>query len=741
MALKSIDKYTIGYHLNIGIDATGLPVTFAGAGRYMCGLIRALAQIDQRHHYFVFLKAPTQKLFDEVSTSANMTFVVLPDLSKPLRLFWQHFGAGAYARRYGLHIWHGLHYSLPNFTEGMRTVATFHDMAFFLYPQLYSPIKRIYFQKVVTRAITYADAIISVSNATADDVHRLFNGKVDAGKVRVVHSGVDEKFFSPLPTAATQQIRQRYDLHARYIFFLGTVEKRKNLPLLIRAFSRLLARGHRDVQLVLAGLPSHGLPEVKKTIVAENIAHAVRCLGYVPDSDILPLYHSAQFLVLPSVHEGFGFPLLEAMACGVPVLAADNSAIRELVAGAGLLCSGGAEAWAQKMEELLDDAALRQRLSILGRRRASEFCWQQTARATLAVYESVQPRHHPTLIFHVGPEESTDGKHNGAAKFFSATPPAGAELDAAVLKTLAYADLFEYPLQAEEVHRGLFECVASLAEVQVALQNGKHRGLFQQNGRFFFLTGRQKTVDVRAQRREYTQELWQKHAWLLRLITTFPFVRSLALSGAMVFENCKDDDDIDLLILTTPRRLWSVYLGLVLLLKLLGKRKRMCLNCLFDLDHLEIEDRDFFVAHQITFLRPLYGVEHFQNFQNTNAWVDAYFPQGRPRHANETAAKFWTPFSGKSAAGNFWLKQGLEKMLSGRFFDTVERLVFKLYASHIHRVTHHLGSDSVVALPGQIKLFTNNHRHRLIEALQSRLNQVWHDYRALAEIQEPHVVF
>lgn len=730
------------FNLRIGIDATGLPLTFAGAGRYMCGLIRALAQIDQQNEYFIFLKAQTQKLLGEFSAPENVNFVPLPDLPRPLRLLWQHFGAGAYGRHCRLDIWHGLHYSLPAFTGGMQTVSTFHDLAFFLYPKLYSLTKRVYFQKVIARALAQADAIISVSNATAGDVRRLFHGKADTSKVHVVHSGVDEKFFSRVSPAAAQRIRQRYALNAPYIFFLGTFEKRKNLPLLVRAFSRLLAKGHRDLQLVLAGLPSHGLREVEKTVAAENIGNAVRCLGYVPDNDILPLYHGAQLFVLPSVHEGFGFPLLEAMACGVPVLAADNSAMRELVAGAGMLCTGDAEAWAQKMEYLLYDAALRQRLSALGRRRAGEFSWQQTAHATLAVYESLQPVRYASFVFQsAGADKPKNGTHNGTPKFLSHTESDWAKLDDAVLKTLAYADLFGYPLKVEEVHRGLFECAASLAEVQATLQGCKRRGLVQQKGRFFFLRGREKTVEARTQRREYTQQLWQQHARLLRWITRFPFVRSVALSGAMVFENCKHDDDIDLFILTARRRLWSVYLGLVLLLKLLGKRRRVCLNCLLDLDHPEIGARDFFIAHQIVFLRPLCGLEHFHNFQNANAWIDAHFPQGRFRNAHNIPAKFWMPFSGENATENFWLKQGLERMLSGRVFHALERLIFRWYARHIHRVTTHLGSDSVVVQPGQIKLFTNDHRHRIIEALQSRLHELLHNHRAVEEIEESHAVF
>jgi len=720
--------------VRIGIDASSMPTTVAGAGKYICGLIKALAQIDDQNEYALFVKDGTKNFFGALPD--NFRFVHLPNFSRPSRLLWQHLMAGSDGRRCRVDIWHGLHYSLPCFPGAIRQVSTFHDVAFFLHPQLYPPIKRLYFQQAIRRAWQAAEAIIAVSQSTADDVRRLFKAekKFEENKLHVVPSGVAAKFFSTVSAEQIERVRARYALNAPYILFLGTLEKRKNLPLLITAFRRLRDRGHRDLLLVLAGLPDNGRPEVEKALARENVKDAVRCLGYVAEADILPLYQGAELFALPSLHEGFGFPLLEAMASGVPVLAAGNSAMRELAADQDMLCSGDAEAWAAKMEQMLLDTALRQKLIAAGRQRALEFSWQRTAWATRQVYETVHATSQSSLMINV---EHKPTPRNGVAhhhqKLFAPAGKNGAAIREAVLKTLAYADLFDYPLRAEEIHDGLFACDASLTEVDAALSECKRRGVIEQNNHLYFIRGRGQIVAAREQRRQQSRLLLQKNAWLLRLIINFPFVRSLSLSGAMAFENCQKADDIDVFIIAAPRRLWTVFVSLVLLLKLLGKRQTICLNCLLDLDHLRLDESDFFVAHQIAFLRPLSGFEHFNNFQAANAWIYSHLPQRRSEK----------PVKSQHFAERRRAKTLAENFFSARIFDYVERLLFAAYRRRIRRKTTHLNlnEEAVVAAPGQIKLFTNNHRHHIKEALSHRLHEMMRGDSWFEEVEESHVVF
>lgn len=715
--------------MRIGLDASSLPATMAGAGKYVCGLIRALAQIDAQNEYVLFVKDGTQNVFGALPD--NFQFFRLPNFSRPARLLWQHCAAGFAGRRFQLDIWHGLHYSLPSFPGPRRTVSTFHDVAFFLYPQLYPAVKRFYFQRVIRRAWQTADAIIAVSRATANEARQLFSGKfhLDQRRLHVVHSGLEAGFFTAVSPEHFERVRARYALRTPYILFVGTLEKRKNLPLLIAAFQRLRERGHRHLLLVVAGQPSNGQPEIAKALAQENLSDAVRCLGYVPDADLLPLYQGAQLFVLPSVHEGFGFPLLEAMASGVPVLAADNSALRELAADHDMLCSGDAAAWANKIATLLFDQDWREKSIAAGRRHAQEFSWQQTAWSTLQVYESVcaaKPRGSRWKT--AAPMFPRNGAAPLAENFAALNSPSDAAIRDAVLKTLAYADLFDYPLRLEEIHQGLLACNASLEEVKQALQDWQQCGVIEQSQRLFFVRGRRALVARREQRRQHTRQLLQKHGWLLRLVMQFPFVRSVSLSGAAAFENCKPADDIDLFVITSPRRLWSVYAALAVLLKLLGKRQVICLNCLLDLEHLRIAEQDFFVAHQIAFLRSLSGHEQLQKFQAVNPWVYAHLPQRRG-----------VPGEAAGQPRNSRIKSVVEKIWTWRFFDYIERVIFSLYRRRIQNQTAHLRGEAVVVQPGQIKLFTHNHRHRLTDALPRRVQEILRHEFLPQEVEESYV--
>jgi hypothetical protein len=318
-------------------------------------------------------------------------------------------------------------------------------------------------------------------------------------------------------------------------------------------------------------------------------------------------------------------------------------------------------------------------------------------------------------------------------QLFASAAKNGEAIREAILKTLAYADLFDYPLRPEEIHDGLFACDASLTEVDAALSECEGRGIIEQSNRVYFIRGRGHIVAAREQRRRQSRLLLQKNAWLLRLIINFPFVRSLALSGAMAFENCQQADDIDVFIIAAPRRLWTVFVSLVLLLKLLGKRRTICLNCLLDLDHLRLDESDFFVAHQIAFLRPLSGFEHCNKFQAANAWIYSHLPQRRGEK----------PVNSRQFAERGGAKALVEKIFSARIFDYLERLLFAAYRRRIRRKTAHLNlnEEAVVAAPGQIKLFTNNHRHRIKEALSHRLHEMKRGDSWFEEVEESHVVF
>ncbi len=745
--------------MRLGIDATCLPSALAGAGRYIHGIVRGLAAIDHDNEYFIFIKAHDAAHFNHLP--GNMHLMHLPMHSRALRLFWQHTRAGAQAQKLGLDVWHGTHYTLPHFTHDLACVATFHDLGVFHHPQLYPLDKRVYFRRVMQQAARRAQQLVSVSAATTQDLQKLLSPATTTGhkpRVTTIFSGVEEKFFRQVPAEDKTRVRTSYRLAAPFILFVGTFEKRKNIVLLLNAFHEFCQRTHSTHVLALAGQESNGSAEVKATIARLGLQERVRVLGYVAEEDLPALYQAADLFVMPSLYEGFGFPLLEAMAGGTVALAANNSSLRELAAHPHMLCEEDASAWAKKIEALLFDKQARHELAHHGRKHARQFCWKRSAEILREVYERANAgRKHGARNGVVGATANGYLKHylipplRGAwgvsAKLEQTsddttnTPLKGGIVEAsarqqisladAIKKTLAYSDLFEYPLTAKEVYHGLHEHAATELEVLHELEMLCAHGELAKRDRHYCLPAREHCVELRERRRAHSARLLQSYGGVLRLIKNFPFIRGVALSGTLAFENAKGEDDLDLFLIVEQGRLWTVYSSLVLLCKVLGKRRTVCLNCLLDTEHLAIKERNFFVAHQIAFLRPVRGMKALQDFWQVNAWSRYFLPQ--MTHAVEALAEAQTEAAQHehSAARN-----AVETFLRWRGFNFVEKILGALYRRRIKQRTRHLGTQSIVAEAGAIKLFTNNHRFRIERRLEQRLEQLQHGM-LLQQKEEP----
>jgi len=719
--------------LRIGIDATCLPPVAAGVSRYLSGLIRGLAAVDRRNEYFVFIKAKNRNLLNGLPE--NVHAALLPNFTRPLRIVYQHFIAAAYARRLNLDLWHGTHYGLPQFSQRLRLVSTFHDLSFIEFPQFFSAGKRFYFQQALANAARRAEVIVCVSEATRVALQRHFSVN---GCALTVHSGVDPIFFQPVAEAEIKRVGRKRNIDDPYVFFLGTIEHHKNLLLALRAFAALRQRGREKIKLVIAGQPGSGWPAAAKLIRELGLADSVHMLGYVPEQELPAMYQGARLLILPSFAEGFGFPLLEAMAGGVPVLAAQTAsggAPAELVNHPKMLCEHDVEQWAAKMEELICNEPLRRELAVYAVNRAKQFCWTTTAQRMVEIYESLGAPQRMTTSSHrvVSSVQNADLQERKNGKSYHLlTEPASPQVISAVLRTLIYADLFDYPLLQQEVHLGLLECSAQPEEVAGALEHLGDKRVVGCSApdverpvlQWWHLPERQATVAERRRRREHTRKLWQKNSWALERVCRFPLVKGVALSGAAAFENCQPADDIDLFIIAGARRLWLTYAALVLFLKAIGKRRLICLNYLIGDQNLAIppgRERDFFVAHQIAFLRVLKGRDIFHKYFSANQWTRQFLPQT----AWQSPAPSGLPMAGEKRS---LISRVIESLLDWRLFDFLEYLIYRIYSKHILRIAGHHRDGSVEVSPGCIKLFTNNHRQRLRENLERRFEEIWKSY-------------
>jgi glycosyltransferase involved in cell wall biosynthesis len=267
---------------------------------------------------------------------------------------------------------------------------TVHDLSFLRLPQKFPRAKRLYLTRLCQASVNRARHVIAVSRQTADDLVRFFG--TAAARITVIHNGVD-RAFSPDNPADIEAFRAGRGLPSRYFLYVGTLEPRKNLPTLIRAFAHWRASGDPEahqVKLVLAGAQGWFYAEIFRLVSELGLQDRVLFPGFVPDAELPQWYRAAEAFVYPSLFEGFGLPVLEAMACGTPVLCSRIGSLTEIVGEAALTVPPMAETeWMAAMALLARQPQLRQELGRRGLAQAQRFSWEATALATLEVYQAV----------------------------------------------------------------------------------------------------------------------------------------------------------------------------------------------------------------------------------------------------------------------------------------------------------------------------------------------------------------
>jgi glycosyltransferase involved in cell wall biosynthesis len=255
-----------------------------------------------------------------------------------------------------------------------------------VFPESFQVSQRRYQRLFTGLSARRATHLIAISRSTAQDLTKFFG--VDPAKVSVVLPGVEAR-YKPLEAPLVSEFRRRRSLPEKFLLYVGTLEPRKNLPTLIRAFASF-RRGHAGVKLALAG--GRGwLYEPSLALVKElELQNDVLFPGYIAEDELPLWYNAAEIFVYPSLYEGFGLPPLEAMACGTPVIASDASSLPEVVGDAGLMAApGDAEEWCAALSRLATDCDLRASLRQRGLARAKEFTWVRMAQQTVRVYQDV----------------------------------------------------------------------------------------------------------------------------------------------------------------------------------------------------------------------------------------------------------------------------------------------------------------------------------------------------------------
>lgn len=357
--------------MRIAIDASRCTVQrVTGTENYAIQLIRALIRLNTQHDITLYFRdTPSSDLFP---VSEHVTYGVIP-----FRRAWTHVRFAAELWRDQPDVTFVPAHTLPIFFPG-TAVVTVHDLGFKYFPQAHPVRQRLYLDWTTRYSAYRVNIILADSQATADDLHRFYG--VESDKIRVVYPGIN-----PLAVGDIQTVRQKYNLPERYFLFVGTLQPRKNIARLVEAYQLWQRQNPGDnAGLVLAG----GKGWLYDPAWVEGV-EGIHLMGYVDDADKGALYAGALALVFPSLYEGFGFPVLEAMQCGTPVIASNTSSLPELVGEPGLLVNPlDVEAIAEAMSQLSNETSLRSKLVGQGFAQATRFTWIEAARKTLAALES-----------------------------------------------------------------------------------------------------------------------------------------------------------------------------------------------------------------------------------------------------------------------------------------------------------------------------------------------------------------
>jgi len=354
-----------------------------GIGTYVGGLLAALGRLDREHRYLVFVGAAGEGALPPLPEN----FEVVAERSQLYSLRELVTLSARLATRRAT-LYHATHYVLPLWLP-CPAVATIHDLIHLLFPEfLPGRLALPYARLMIGQTLRRSARILAVSQTTARDLERSF--EVAPGKIEVVYNGVDERFREPVGRERIAASLARHGIAAPYLLFVGNPKPHKNLDTLLRAFALATAQGLEHHILVCAGDRSGGGTRAEQLALHLGIRSRVLFLGHLPAADLPALYQGAELFVYPSLYEGFGLPVAEAMASGVPVIASTTAALAEIAGDAALLVDPlDAPGLARAIVQTLADPEERGRLAERGRRRAREFSWDRAAQHTLAVYRQV----------------------------------------------------------------------------------------------------------------------------------------------------------------------------------------------------------------------------------------------------------------------------------------------------------------------------------------------------------------
>src|SRR5579863_188378 len=374
--------------MRVLIDCTSITRNKAGVGVYAKNLVEELIRLPDGPEYFLLVQDDDPEL--DLTGRPNVTMIKVRARifrKLPLRCLLEQLLLPRLLVVHRIDVVHSLHYSLPLIRFGTKQVVTLHDMTFFNMPHAHEMVKKIYFRFFIRADVRFADKVIFDSHSSLTDCTSRLGPLRGAGTV--VHLGKSEAFHTNLAKSEIRRVREKYGLGAEFVLFVGTIEPRKNLSRLVSAFAAVCEK-HPGLLLAIAGMKGWMYDGLMETVKGLHLESRVIFTGFVPEEEKPFLIAAAKVFAYPSLYEGFGIPVLEALACGIPTVTSNVSSLPEVAGDAALTIDPySVEELSSALEKLISDEPLRERLTREASRQAAKFTWTKTAIMTLEAYNEV----------------------------------------------------------------------------------------------------------------------------------------------------------------------------------------------------------------------------------------------------------------------------------------------------------------------------------------------------------------
>ncbi len=374
----------------IGINTRYLQRRMSGIERYIVELINHLEKVDKTNTYFLFFNknAPIPDLQKSKNFVNNVS--LFPTKSRIMRIIWEHIFLIYEIKKNNLNLFHGPAFFVPLVkSNNCKYVITVHDVTFIKYPQTFTLGTRLYYTVLFPRSLHVSDAIIADSFSTKNDI--IENYDIEEKKVKVISLGVSENFLRKREHEQTERVKREYQLPEKYFLFTGVLSPRKNVEIILSAFKKVKdQKQYNDYKLIIVGRKGWLYENIFRKAKDLNLKEEVRFIDHVLEEDLPVLYDLAQCYLFPSLYEGFGLPILEAMACGCPVITSNVSSMPEVAADAALLINPlNEDELVTAIKKINEDPACARNLREKGYEQVKKFSWEKTAQETLKVYQEL----------------------------------------------------------------------------------------------------------------------------------------------------------------------------------------------------------------------------------------------------------------------------------------------------------------------------------------------------------------